>query len=47
MQADSVANSRALSVEEANVNKPSEVSAMFDSISYGKVSLKFINNFKI
>lgn len=34
---DSVANSRAISMGENEINTPDEISALFDSIAYGKV----------
>jgi aminopeptidase N len=36
LEEDSVANSRAISTNEASVNSPDEIDALFDSIAYGK-----------
>jgi hypothetical protein len=40
---DSVANSRAISMGENEINTPDEISALFDSIAYGKV--RILNKF--
>ena len=34
-----MANSRAISISEDVVNTPAEISALFDSIAYGKVNI--------
>ena len=37
LEIDSVANSRAISVNEDQVNSPDDIDALFDEITYGKV----------
>ena len=39
---DSVANSRAISMGEDEINTPDQISALFDSIAYGKVKNSYL-----